>query len=225
MPENIHSSSVSVALIDDHILLRNALSSLIENIPGYSIEFLAGNGFEMIHYLQQNKHPSIIILDLNMPEMDGYEAAAWLHKNQPDIYVLILTMFDTEIPLIRLLQNGVRGFLKKDVHPDELKTALQSLMKEGYYYPIQTTGRLANLFQFNTQQQRIMDTKTLSATHIEFLKLAATDLTYKEIALEMNLSPKTIDALRDTLFHKFVVKSRVGLAIYAVKNGIVNVYH
>lgn len=216
-------STVSVALVDDHILLRNALGDLIEHIPGYRIEFMAGNGIEMIRYIQNGSIPQVLILDLNMPEMDGYEAAAWLHEQHPEIYVLVLTMFDSEIPLIRLLQNGVRGFLKKDIHPDELKMALQSLMKEGYYYPVQTAGKLANLFQINKQQQRLMDSKTMSVTDIQFLKLAATDLTYKEIALEMNMSPKTIDSLRDSLFQKFDVKSRVGLAIYAVKNGIVSI--
>lgn len=223
MSDSLFPSTVSVALVDDHILLRNALGHLIDTLPDYRVVFLAGNGIEMMEYLKTGTIPHILILDLNMPHMDGYEAAAWLRKNHPNIYVIVLTMFDSEIPLIRLLQDGVRGFLKKDIHPDELKAALQSLIKEGYYYPVQTAGRLANLFQLNKQQQRLMDSKTLSPVDIQFLKLAATDLTYKEVAIEMNLSPKTIDALRDSLFQKFDVKSRVGLAIYAVKNGIVTI--
>ena len=223
MSDSLFPSTVSVALVDDHILLRNALGHLIDTLPDYRVVFLAGNGIEMMEYLKAGTIPHILILDLNMPHMDGYEAAAWLRKNHPNIYVIVLTMFDSEIPLIRLLQDGVRGFLKKDIHPDELKTALRSLIKEGYYYPVQTAGRLANLFQLNKQQQRNMDSKTLSPVDIQFLKLAATDLTYKEVAIEMNLSPKTIDALRDSLFQKFDVKSRVGLAIYAVKNGIVTI--
>jgi DNA-binding NarL/FixJ family response regulator len=222
MTQLLNKKIISVALTDDHILLRDALAALIENIPGYEVLFIADHGKQMTEHIQKGTVPDIMILDLNMPEMDGYQAAAWLKKFHPGVYILVLTMFDSEIPLIRLLQEGVRGFLKKDIHPDELKTALQSLVKEGYYYPVQTAGRMANLFQVNKQQQRVFETKALSQSDIDFLKLVCTDLTYKEIALELNISPKTIDSLRDTLFQRFDVKSRVGLAIYAVKNGIVN---
>lgn len=222
MNQLVHKKTISVALTDDHILLRDALGALIEKIPGYEVVFLAEHGKQMIEYIQNGTVPDIMILDLNMPEMDGYQSASWLKHYHPSVYILVLTMFDSEIPLIRLLQEGVRGFLKKDIHPDELKTALQSLVKEGYYYPVQTAGKMANLFQVNKQQQRLYETKALSQADIDFLKLACTDLTYKEIALELNISPKTIDGLRDNLFQRFEVKSRVGLAIYAVKNGIVS---
>jgi DNA-binding NarL/FixJ family response regulator len=216
-------SSVNVALVDDHILLRDALAGFISQVPGFHIGFTASNGKEMIQKFKEFGKPSILILDLNMPVMDGYDAAEWLHTHYPDVQVLILTMFDSDIPLIRLLQVGVKGFLKKDVQPDELKTALNSLIDDGYYYPIQTAGRIANMFQLNRQRRPEMDYKTLSYLELEFLKLACTELTYKEIALQLNLSPKTIDGIRDHLFERFDVKSRVGLAIYAVKNGIMNI--
>ena len=220
---NTTNLPISVALVDDHILLRDALASLINNIPAFNVSFTAGHGKDMIEKIRNFSKPKVIILDLNMPVMDGYDAAAWLNANHPDIHVLVLTMFDSDIPLIRLLQVGVRGFLKKDVQPDELKFALNSLIEEGYYYPVQTAGRMANLFQLNKQRRSEMDHKSLSYMELEFLKLACTDLTYKEIALQLNLSPKTIDGIRDQLFDRFDVKSRVGLAIYAVKNGIMNI--
>jgi two-component system, NarL family, invasion response regulator UvrY len=212
---------VKLAIVDDHILLCDALAGLIEKIPGFRIVFTAGNGKEMIYKLEPENLPSIIILDISMPEMDGYETAAWLKKAYPQISVLILTMFDSELPLIRLLQEGVKGFLKKDIHPDELKHALTTLIAEGFYYPVQTVGTIVNLFHKNESNQIRMQRKTLSAIEIDFLKLSCTDLTYKEIAEKLNMSPKTIDNLRDQLFIRYEVKSRVGLAIYAVKNGIV----
>lgn len=223
MNQYLPNKIVTVALTDDHVLLRNALAALIENIPNFSILFLAENGKEMIEQIAQKGNPDILILDLNMPVMDGYESAAWLKKNCAGVYILVLTMFDTEIPLIRLLQEGVRGFLKKDIHPTELKTALHSIIKEGYYYPVQTVGKMVNLFQLNKENRQQLETKTLSEKDIAFLKLACSDFTYREIALEMNMSPKTIDALRDHLFTRYNVKSRVALAIYAVKNGIVSI--
>ncbi len=220
---NTTNLPISVALVDDHILLRDALANFINNIPAFNVSFTAGNGKDMIEKIRHFSKPKVIILDLNMPVMDGYDAAAWLHANHPDVLVLVLTMFDSDIPLIRLLQVGVRGFLKKDVQPDELKFALNSLIEEGYYYPVQTAGRMANLFQLNRQRRSEMDHKSLSYMELEFLKLACTDLTYKEIALQLNLSHKTIDGIRDQLFDRFEVKSRVGLAIYAVKNGVMNI--
>jgi two-component system, NarL family, invasion response regulator UvrY len=212
-------NSVKIALVDDHILLRDALAALIEKINGFEVVFTAGNGKEMIEQLHIKELPSIIILDISMPLMDGYETAAWLKTNHPQIATIILTMFDAELPLIRLLQEGVKGFLRKDIHPDELRNALQSLLREGYYYPVQTVGTIINLFQKNGSNG--LESKKLNASEAAFLKLICTDLTYKEIALQLHMSPKTIDNLRDSLFQRLEVKSRVGLAIYSIKNGIV----
>jgi DNA-binding NarL/FixJ family response regulator len=182
---------------------------------------VAGNGKELLKEIANGNKPHIILLDLNMPEMDGYETAQWLQKNHPQIGVLILTMYDSEIALIRLLQLGVRGFLKKDVHPDELKSAIISVAHGDYHYSHGVTGKLATLFQTNHANNLSLDKSILTDVEIEFLRLASTDMTYKEIADIMKLTPRVIDNHRDSLFVKLNVKSRVGLAIYAIKNGIV----
>jgi DNA-binding NarL/FixJ family response regulator len=124
-------------------------------------------------------------MDLNMPEMDGFETAQWLQQNFPKIYVLMLTMFDSELSLIRLLQTGVRGFLKKDIHPSELKFAIQSVMQSGYYYSNNTTGRLVNLFKNKHDGSMPLNNMVLSDQEVQFLKLACSDLTYKEIAQKL----------------------------------------
>ena len=210
-----------VILVDDHVLLRDALASLIDSFDECKIIAVASNGKELVKLLETGFIPSIVVLDLNMPEMDGYETAKWLRENYPDIKMLILTMYDSEIALIRLLQSGVRGFLKKDIHPFELKAALLSVAADGYYYAHNTTGKLATLFQKNELGKNSIEKAMLSDIDIEFLKLASTDMTYKEIAAMMKITPRAIDGYRDSLFEKLDVKSRVGLAIYAIKNGIV----
>ncbi|CAN5741480.1 response regulator transcription factor [soil metagenome] len=210
-----------VILADDHVLLRDALATLIDSFEECRIMAVASNGKELVRIIEAGQQPDIVVLDLNMPEMDGYEVAQWLQETYPAVKILILTMYDSEIALIRLLQVGVRGFLKKDIHPYELKTALLSVADDGYYYAHNTTGKLASLFQKSLQNQSSIERSMLTKQDIEFLKMACTDMTYKEIAQQMNITPRAIDGYRDSLFDKLDVKSRVGLAIYAVKNGIV----
>jgi DNA-binding NarL/FixJ family response regulator len=212
----------NILLADDHILLRDALATLINSFDNCKIIAVADNGQQVKDSLSNGAKPDLAILDLSMPIVDGYETTEWMQKNYPDVKILILTMYDSEIALIRLLQLGVRGFLKKDIHPNELKNALLAVLENGYYYSHNATGKLANLFQRSQQNQQTIEKAMLTDTEIAFLKLASTDLTYKEIAQQMKLTPRNIDSFRDGLFIKLDVKSRVGLAIYAVKNGIIS---
>lgn len=212
---------IQIMLVDDHVLLRDALANLIQSFEGMRIIRTAGNGKEMIQAFEDGVRPDLVLLDLNMPIMDGFESSIWLNKQYPDISKMVLTMYDSEIALIRLLKSGVRGFLKKDVHPNELRHALNAVADGSYYYSHDTTGKLAGLFQRNAEGNHFLEKAMLSEKELKFLRLASTDLTYKEIAAQMDITPRAIDGYRDTLFEKLDVKSRVGLAIYAVKNGIV----
>jgi DNA-binding NarL/FixJ family response regulator len=214
-------ANIKVALTDDHILLRNALAALIDGFGDCRIIHQSGNGKELVAAVSAGIVPDVAILDLNMPEMDGFETAKWLHTHHPQVQVLMLTMYDSELSLIRLLQAGVKGFLKKDIHPSELKFAIHSVVQSGFYYSNQTTGKLVNLFRNNRSGNINLQKAVLSEQEIEFLKLACSDLTYKEIAQHMGLNPRSIDTLRDQLFNRLDVRSRVGLAMIAIRHGIV----
>lgn len=213
---------IKVAMADDHILLRNALASLINNSGECTVIFECSNGNELISKIKAGMYPDVIILDLNMPELDGYQTAIYLQKNHPSIKILMLTMYDSELALIRLLKAGVKGFMKKDIHPTELMHAIQSVHIHGYYYSAQTSSKLAGLFRDETTSQSI-DKILLSEIELEFLRHVCSELTYKEIAVELKMNPRAIDGMRDNLFTKLDVKSRVGLAMYAIKHGIVAV--
>ncbi|MGB4938141.1 MAG: response regulator transcription factor [Ferruginibacter sp.] len=208
-------------LADDHVLLRDALANLINKFDNFSVTALADNGREIINHVENGVTADIVLMDLNMPVMDGFEAAKWLVKNKPDMKIIILTMYDSEIALIRMLQAGVDGFLKKDINPNELKLALLTVAEGDYYYSNHMTVKIASLFKTNEFNQSNLERSILNDIEIDFLKLASTEMTYKEIAQKMHLSPRNIDSYRDALFSKLDVKSRVGLVIYAVKNGIV----
>lgn len=212
---------IKVSLADDHLLLRNALAALINGFGDCRVVHHSGSGKELTESMAYGPKPDVVILDLNMPQMDGFQTAVWMQKHYPEVHVLMLTMYDSELSLIRLLQAGVKGFLKKDIHPDELKFAIHSVVQSGYYYSNHTTGKLVNLFRNNPEGHMSLYKAMLTDQEIEFLKLVCSDMTYKEIAQRMGLNPRSVDTLRDQLFTKLDVKSRVGLAMVAIRHGIV----
>jgi two-component system, NarL family, invasion response regulator UvrY len=217
-------SNASVAIVDDHILLRNGLANLIRGLETYAVLFEANNGKDFIKQLQPRYLPDIVLLDINMPEMDGYETALWLKRNYPGIKILALSMYDNENAIIRMLKSGAKGYVLKDIDPSEFRHALDSLVRKGFYYSELITGKLIHaVSQLDDSEQPLKNLVSLNDREIEFLKLACTEMTYKEIAEKMFLSARTIDGYRDALFEKLNVKSRVGLVLYAIKNNIVSV--
>ncbi len=212
----------TVSLVDDHIVLRHALATLIDASEQCKVIHQFNNGLDMTRHLRPDNLPDVMILDMNMPQMDGYETALWLQKNHPSVRVLMLTMYDSELALIRLLQAGVKGFMKKDIHPAELLYAIRSVMEYGYFYSSHTSSKLAGLFRETKTGESPLEKILLTEPELEFLRHAATELTYKEIAQVMDLNPRSIDGIRDNLFTKLDVKSRVGLAMYAIRHGLVN---
>ena len=211
---------IKIAMVDDHVLLRNALSSLINNTGKCSVLYEVSNGKELIEKLHSSAQPDIVILDLNMPEMNGQETAEYLQKNHPEIKVLMLTMYDSELALIRLLKAGVKGFMKKDIHPSELLSAIESVHQHGYYYSSHTSSKLASLFIDSDDKSKSFERILMSELELTFMKLVCSEITYKEIASELKMNPRAIDGMRDTLFTRLDVKSRVGLAMYSIKHGI-----
>ena len=212
----------TLALIDDHSLLRNGLASLLKDL-GHTIHFEADNGKDFIEKLDPKSLPELVLLDINMPEMDGYETAQWIKTHHPTIRVLALSMYDDEMAIIRMLKSGARGYILKDSEPTELKAAIEDVMKKGFYYSELVSGKL--LHAINSIDEGGSDLKSLTKLNereTDFLKYACTEMTYKGIADKMFVSPRTIDGYRDALFEKLNVKTRVGLVIYAIKNGIVN---
>jgi two-component system, NarL family, invasion response regulator UvrY len=213
---------VKVVLADDHVLLRNGLAGLVTNF-GYTVLFECNNGKDLVDKLDKNNLPDIVLMDINMPEMDGYETAAWLRKNYPLVNVLALTMKEDEDSIIRMIRNGAKGYILKDETPEELKYAIESVLSKGFYYSQVVTGRLVHsIHQMDDTDSHTRQVMHLNDREIEFLKLAASELTYKEIAAKMHLSPRTIDGYRDALFERLHLKNRVGLIIYAIKHGIVD---
>lgn len=217
------NSTTHIALVDDHTLLRSGLAAIVNSFEGYRVLFEADNGKDLIDQLRLHPAPDIILLDINMPEMDGQETADWIRINLPEARVLVLSVLDTDSIIISMIKKGARGYILKDSKPAAFKQALDHIRDSGFYM-----NELVNnkMFSYVMQEDDKVKEDTLATTltpnERTFLKLVCSEMTYKEIAGEMGLSPRTVDGYRDDLLRKLKVQSRIGLVIFAIKHGI---YH
>jgi two-component system, NarL family, invasion response regulator UvrY len=210
----------SIALIDDHALIRNALKELINRFDDFDVTIDASNGQAFIDQLKTCPLPDIALIDINMPIMNGFETAHYITKNFPSIKVLALTVDDDDKSIIKMLRAGAVGYLLKDSETIQLKTTLKEVLLNGFYHNELITSSLIK----SLKPPEIGTARTTLNFHgreEEFLRWACTELTYKEIADRMCLSPRTIDGYRESLFEKLELKSRVGLVLFAIRNGVV----
>jgi DNA-binding NarL/FixJ family response regulator len=205
----------TIVIVDDHVIFAQALTGLIETFGGFQIIYTCKNGIELTEKLKFEKNiPDIVLMDVNMPMMNGFETMHWVNKNHPNIKVLALSLDENETSIIKMLKAGAKGYLLKDIEKTVLKKALTELVSNGFYY-----SRNVNQALLKSIHQQNAEVK-LKHNELKFLEHVCSEMTYKEIANSMCLSPKTIDGYRDTLFDKLNIKNRTGLVVYAIKNKI-----
>jgi len=210
--------NIHVAVADDHSLLRNALARLINGFAGYHVVIEADNGKDLIEKISQSTLPDIVLLDISMPEMDGFKTTQWLHKKYPQVKILALSMLSDERSIIKIFRVGAKGYLLKNTDPEELKTALDSVMNKNVYLSEYVSGKLVSGLHNDVDVE--LQGVVLNEKEKEFLRWSCSELSYKDIAEKMFVSPRTVDDYRQSLFYKLKVHSRVGLVMYAIKNGI-----
>lgn len=189
---------INIGIVDDHQLFLKSLSILIESFPTFNIVLDALNGESLLNKLASAKvQPDIMLIDVNMSVMDGAKTAAAIASKYPLIKLIALSMKDDDTSVINMLKAGCCAYLLKDIHPDELEKALNEVYTKGYY-----NADVSNI----NYRRLILKTKEESIVFSErertFLKLACSDLTYKQISVEMHLSERTIDGYREALFEK-----------------------
>jgi DNA-binding NarL/FixJ family response regulator len=210
----------NIIIVDDHTLVSNAIADLINGFKHFEVTNQYRNGQELIDKLAGlKKQPNIILLDINMPIMNGFETMDYLKINHPAINVLALSMNDDETSIIKMMKAGAKGYISKIVKEEELMNALEHVVAKGFYY----TEQVTNLVFSNFQKKEVANVLVLTERERELLNYISTDLTYKEIAEKMFVSPKTIDGYREDLFQKFDVKSRIGLVMFAIKNKLIEI--
>jgi DNA-binding NarL/FixJ family response regulator len=211
-------NKIDIIIVDDHLLFSQALNGLVSNFDEFNVIAVLANGKELVDYfLQDNAKPEIVLMDIQMPIMNGIESTQWLKKHHPEIKVLALSMECKEETILKMLHAGAKGYLLKDIHPSVLKHALNEVSSSGFYYTENVTSTLLNSINKKEGANRVF----LKDRELEFLKLACTERTYREIAEVMCLSPKTVENYREALFEKVEAKTRIGLVLYAIKEKIV----
>lgn len=216
------SETKYIAIVDDHTMFRKGLSILISLFPNYEVLFEAANGKELVSKMDQDTIPDIILLDVNMPDMDGYASAEWLRTNYPDVRVLALSTMDAETSIIKMIRHGARGYILKDAEPAELKQAFDEVVALGYYYnDIITRKVMQSISQLVDDRSSLSALVKLSDRELEFIRLACSEKSYQVIAKEMFVSERTVDGYREALFKKLGVSTRVGLVLFAIKNSLV----
>ena len=209
--------SCNIVIVDDHLLIAKAISSVIEQFKNYTVLYEVENGKELIEKLKVKKNiPDIVLLDISMPVMDGFETAVWLKQYHPAVKVVVLTMQGDDASLVKMIRAGAISYLNKNVHPTELQKALNAVSEKGFYYPDWATSRILYALKNNEDEHQVK----LTNREIEFLRYSCTEMTYNEMGEKMFCSGRTIESYRDSLFEKLNVKTRTALALYAVKIGL-----
>ena len=161
---------IKVALADDHVLLRKGLAGVVDSFGDYEVLFEADNGRHFIEQMSKYGEPSLVLMDINMPEMDGYATAQWIKQHHPLVQVIALSMYDNESAIIRMFKAGVKGYMLKDSEPPELKQALDSVYNKGYYYSELVTGRLIHsINKMDDKKSDINQFVALNEREMEFL--------------------------------------------------------
>ncbi|MEE9409127.1 MAG: response regulator transcription factor [Polaribacter sp.] len=207
----------SVVIVDDHTLLSQAIAGMVNTFDKFKVLYTCKNGQELIDKFSNSPKniPDVVLMDINMPIMNGIETTEWITNNHPAVDVMALSVEDADATVLKMLKVGAIGYLLKDTEKSVLEHALIEVAENGFFHTKNVTNLLMQSISGNGK-----NSITFKERELTFMKLACTELTYKEIADKMCLSPKTIDGYRDVLFTKLNVKNRVGLVMYAIKNKI-----
>lgn len=201
----------SVVVVDDHILLSQAIGGLVNDFANFDTLYVCKNGSELLKRLKTPKNiPDLVLMDINMPILNGIETTEYLKDHFPEIKVLALSIEEDENTIIKMLRAGAKGYLMKDTKKAILEKALLQVMKKGSYH----TNTISQIIENFSDKEPVV----LSEKEVAFIKLACSEMNYKEIADTMFISPKTVENYRDSLYKKLAIKNRIGLVLYAIQN-------
>jgi len=218
---------IRIALIDDHQLVRGGLKLLLQSMPEFKVTMEAGNGKEFLEALSHTKtSPDIALLDVTMPIMDGFETSRVLCDMHPKIRIVALSVHDNTEVVNKMIDCGAHAYLLKDSASDTVRETLLQVFEKGYYYtPLVIESMMKERAKGTelkaTHSSYLLQKKDLlTARETEFIKQCCSEKTYKEIATAMNVSLRTVDGYRESVFLKLELKSRTGIVLFAIHQKI-----
>lgn len=210
-------NKIRLGIAEDFAVIRKSLITMLQVDRQLEVVAEAENGLELIRTIKGMTHPpEVVILDINMPKMDGYDTLVSLRKDYPDMRFIILSQHSHSLIVVRMLIAGANAYLHKNCDPKDLRRAIRTILEQPYFQSELVKGELIKLIS----QDKTRKIPQLTEREIEFLKYCCTELNYKEIASRMNIAERTTAFYRDELFNKLDVNSRTGLAIFALSIGL-----
>jgi DNA-binding NarL/FixJ family response regulator len=215
-------SNIRIAVVDDHSLFRKGMISILEQISDFEVVMEATNGLEFLHKLP-NIPVDVVLMDLQMPQLDGTKATEIIREKFPHIKVIILSMHDEDKYILHLMEIGANGYLLKDNDPEEVEKAIRKVVETDIYFSdFVSKVMLRKMTRKNQQENKIFNYKTdLSEREKEVLKHICEGLTTTEIGDILSLSPRTVEGHRLRMIEKLGVKNTAGLVAFAIKNSLV----
>ncbi|WP_295794735.1 response regulator transcription factor [Mucilaginibacter sp.] len=214
---------IKLAIADDHKIFRNGLKATLEDCADFDLVIEASNGKQLLGMLTDIK-PDVILMDIKMPEMDGIQTTTAIKQKYRDVKVLALSMFNEDKYIVDMMKAGASGYLLKNAEPEEIIEAISTVFYKDYYFnehlSITLIKQLAGNNNSNNPSQSLAD---FNEREIEVLRLVCQECSNQEIADKICLSVRTVEGYRARLFEKTRSKNLVGLVIFAIKTGIINV--
>jgi len=218
--KNLDSTVIKVAIADDHALFRTGVKTSLSTRKDIQMIAEAENGMQLLNLLKHLK-PDVVLLDIHMPIMDGYSTLPEIKKLYPEIKVIMLSMNNDPSIITKMMEVGANSYLTKESDSETIYQAIRTCYEQEFFFNDLTNKALLNGLRMKKPQEAAMPDVQLNDKEITILKLMCEEKSTKEIADMVDLSPRTVEAIRDKLKTKTGVKSMAGLVMYAVKAGIV----
>ena len=211
---------IKVAIADDHKIFRKGVILSLRSYTNIKFVLEAENGDELLQKLPETQ-PDVILMDLRMPTKDGIEATKYVAKHFPNIHVIVLSMYEDDRFISHMMENGANGYLLKSTDPVEIRRAIMEVHEKGYY--LNTFVNKILLRKTQTRQKPIPSLNSevvLTDREKEVIRMICMEFTAQEIAQKLEISPRTVEAIKDRLMDRFGAKNTAGLVFFAVRNNL-----
>jgi DNA-binding NarL/FixJ family response regulator len=214
-------SKIKIAIADDHAIFRKGIVMVLDRYVDMKIMWEAEDGSALLKKIEKQT-PDVLLMDINMPNIDGVEALPILKSTYPNLKIIFLSMFDSQEMVMRCVHNGANGFLSKNAEPGEIYNAIQDVVNDGYHFNDLLNAAIIMKLEMNKTVKRLVDVKPVefSERELAVMRLTCEDKTTIQIADALHMSTKTVDAIRLTLKNKTGASSIAGLVVYAMRNNI-----